>query len=120
MTLKLTDEQQLAIDKKQGRICVAAGAGSGKTRVLVERIVSLLEDCQARPRQLLAVTFTNKAAGEMKDLAGKSGRENTTSRFGDRENVLGIYAGRIAFGGDWYNSRLLWQSAAVTPGREWV
>lgn len=67
MTLKLTDEQQLAINKKQGRICVAAGAGSGKTRVLVERIASLLEERRATPRQLLAVTFTNKAAGEMKE-----------------------------------------------------
>ena len=72
MTLKLTDEQQLAIAKKQGRICVSAGAGSGKTRVLVERIASLLEERRATPRQLLAVTFTNKAAGEMKErLRGK-------------------------------------------------
>ncbi len=67
MAIKLTPEQQLAVQKTDGRICVAAGAGSGKTRVLVERIIALLEEKKATPRQLLAVTFTNKAAGEMKE-----------------------------------------------------
>ena len=67
MAIKLTPEQQAAVQKTDGRICVAAGAGSGKTRVLVERIIALLEEKKATPRQLLAVTFTNKAAGEMKE-----------------------------------------------------
>lgn len=67
MAIKLTLEQQAAVQKTDGRICVAAGAGSGKTRVLVERIIALLEEKKATPRQLLAVTFTNKAAGEMKE-----------------------------------------------------
>lgn len=67
MAIELTKEQKLAVQKTDGRICVAAGAGSGKTRVLVERIIALLEAKKATPRQLLAVTFTNKAAGEMKE-----------------------------------------------------
>ena len=67
MAIKLTPEQNEAVEKINGRICVAAGAGSGKTRVLVERMIALLAEKKAAPRQLLAVTFTNKAAGEMKE-----------------------------------------------------
>lgn len=64
--MKRTEEQAAAITNREPRICVAAGAGSGKTYVLVQRIVSLLED-GADFDGIVAITFTEKAAAEMKE-----------------------------------------------------
>ena len=63
----LNDRQLEAIKHKDGPILVLAGAGSGKTRVLTTRIANLIENEDIDPRSILAITFTNKAAGEMKD-----------------------------------------------------
>jgi DNA helicase-2/ATP-dependent DNA helicase PcrA len=81
----LNPAQRAAVEHVDGPLLILAGAGSGKTRVLTQRIGYLLQQEKAKPWQVMAVTFTNKAAGELKErvtqVVGPSGREVIVGTF---------------------------------------
>lgn len=81
--MALNEMQQLAVDTTEGPLLILAGAGSGKTTVLVNRVEHIISSHLAAPWQVLAITFTNKAAGEL--------RERLVSAIGEEANDIWAY-----------------------------
>ena len=81
--MALNEMQQLAVDTTEGPLLILAGAGSGKTTVVVNRVEHIISSHLATPWQVLAITFTNKAAGEL--------RERLVSAIGEEANDIWAY-----------------------------
>jgi DNA helicase-2/ATP-dependent DNA helicase PcrA len=130
----LDPDQLAAVTTDAPRALVLAGAGSGKTRVLTERIAYLIEECHASPSEIVAVTFTRKAAGEMRErLVKRIGNKAfgvtmgtmhalalvQLRRFGE---LLGLRPDNITVYSEWEESFLLRQVATemgALKGKTW-
>lgn len=100
---KLNDRQREAAEKIDGALLILAGAGSGKTRTITYRIAHMIQEVGISPYKILAVTFTNKAAKEMKErvesLIGEDALKtmiSTFHSFGLR--LLRVYGDRLGYG----------------------
>ena len=90
-TAGLNPEQKAAVKYIDGPLLVLAGAGSGKTRVITQKIAYLIRDCQISPLHITAVTFTNKAAREMKGrVAASLGKKETKGLIVSTFHNLGL------------------------------
>ncbi len=117
--MQLSDEQSKAVFTESKRALCLAGAGSGKTRVLVARVQNLVENCHVSPSEILTVTFTRKASGEMRERLEKAIGNSAygitmgtihsmalkmLQRFGE---YVGLNPGKITVYSDWEEKTLL-------------
>ena len=85
MAEKLTNEQQAAVDSRERSLLVSAAAGSGKTKVLVERLFSYVESGEANLDDFLIITYTRAAAAELR------GKLNYAETMAEMEALLNEY-----------------------------
>ena len=102
----LNREQKEAVTYMQGPLLVLAGAGSGKTRVLTYKIAYMLEKGYVSPWNILAITFTNKAANEMKSRINNLLGERTSGMWvctfhSMCVRILQLYADKIGLKNNW-------------------
>ena len=100
--MNLNDKQSEAVQYIEGPLLILAGAGSGKTRVIIERIANIIKSGKAQPEEIMAVTFTNKAAKELKlrliKKVGEAGKFITAGTFHSIcAKILRKYADRIGY-----------------------
>lgn len=100
---RLNDRQREAASKIEGALLILAGAGSGKTRTITYRIAHMIKEIGISPYSILAVTFTNKAAKEMRerveDLIGEDAKKTMVSTFHSFGlRLLRIYGDRLGYG----------------------
>ncbi len=131
--MKLDKQQYTAVHTDSKRALVMAGAGSGKTRVLTERIAHLIENCKVSPFEIVAITFTRKAAGEMKERLENRihgahkltvGTMHSVSlrlvqQFGDQ---IGLKPKQTTVYSEWESSYLLREAAidlGIYNGKSW-
>lgn len=105
MQQNLNNMQQEAVLHRDGPLLILAGAGSGKTRVLTNRVAYLISECGVAPWQILAITFTNKAADEMRErvdkIAGAGANEVWVATFHSTcVRILRRYAERLGYTSD--------------------
>lgn len=132
--MNLDTQQAVAVSTNSKRALVIAGAGSGKTRVLVERVAYLVEKCKVSPSEIMCFTFTRKAAAEMRErLQERIGNAvfglqlgtmhalalKTINRFGE---VIGMKSREITVYSEWEEKFLLKEVAKemmLHDGRKW-
>ena len=105
MQQTLNDMQQEAVLHKDGPLLILAGAGSGKTRVLTNRVAHLIGECGVEPWQILAITFTNKAADEMRErvdriVGDKAGEVWVATFHSTCVRILRRYIDRLGYTSD--------------------
>ncbi len=83
--IRLNENQKKAVEYSDGDLLIIAGAGTGKTAVLTQRIINIMKEGKAKPSEILALTFTEKAAQEMQD------RVDLEMEYGYEEPVISTF-----------------------------